>query len=236
MKPYDPARTLVSLHIPKTAGTSFTDALTAWFGPDDLHFHYRAKDGSLPVLTQERPGLCVHGHFNRVRGFGGRASYPGASQFIVFLRNPFDRFVSQWLYLHYQVQEGFVIPELDEVKDFEAWLERRKAVSDAGEDSFSFLAQLADRADPADPADPAAVFGSDYVAIGLTERYDESLALFAAQLSKTAPPSSWVNRARGEAGPFAGWRDAHEKAFPLEYAVYAEAVRRFEQALADRGL
>lgn len=233
MTPYDPSRTLVSLHIPKTAGTSFTDALTSWFGPDDLHFHYRAKDGALPVLAEERPGLCVHGHFNRVRGFGGRASYPHANQFIVFLRNPFDRFVSQWLYLQYQLEEGFVIPELDGIDDFAAWLERRRAASETGEDPFSFLAQLADRTDP---PDVAATFGSDYVAIGLTERYDQSLALFAAQLGKTPPPSSWVNRARGEAGPFASWRSQHEQAFPLEYAVYDEAVRRFDRALVDHGL
>jgi hypothetical protein len=233
MKPYDPSRTLVSLHIPKTAGTSFTDALTTWFGPEDLHFHYRAKDGTLPALVEGRPGLCVHGHFNRMRGFGGRASYPNANQFIVFVRDPFDRFVSQWLYLHYQLEEGFVIPELDGSPDFETWMARRREAAEAGEDGFSFLAQLAD---PVDPANVAGAFGPDYVAIGLTERYDQSLALFAAQLGKTAPASSWVNRARGAAGPFAGFRAAHERGFPLEHAVYAEAVRRFEAALAERGL
>ncbi len=233
MTPYDPSRTLVSLHVPKTAGTSFTDALTTWFGADNLHFHYRAKDGTLPQPIAERPGLCVHGHFNRVRGWGGRASYPGANQFIVFLRNPFDRFVSQWLYLHYQLDEGFGIPELADAPDFATWLDRRRAAGETGEDPFSFLAQLAD---PVDPSDVAATFGPDYVAMGLTERYDQSLALFAAQMGKTAPPSSWVNRARGEAAPFADWRGEHERAFPLEYAVYAEAVRRFEQALAEHGL
>lgn len=233
MTPYDPSRPLVSLHVPKTAGTSFIDALTTWFGPEQLHFHYRAKDGTLPELVEPRPGLCVHGHFNRVRGFGGRASYPGANQFIVFLRNPFDRFVSQWLYLHYQLEQGFVIPDLADGPDFGTWLDRRRAAAEAGEDPFSFLAQLAD---PADPGDVAATFGPDYVAIGLTERYERSLALFARQLGKTAPPASWVNRARAEAAPFADWRSAHARAFPLEYAVYDEAVRRFDQALAEHGL
>lgn len=233
MKPYDPSRTLVSLHVPKTAGTSFTDALKTWFAPDDLHFHYRAKDGSLPELVAERPGLCVHGHFNRVRGFGGRASYPGANQFIVFVRNPFDRFVSQWLYLHYQLGEGFLIPELDDRPDFESWMAKRRDAAERGEDGFSFLAQLADAIDPANV--PGA-FGPDYVAIGVTERYDQSLALFAAQLGRPAPEASWVNRARGEAGDFAGYRATHEQSFPLEYAVYDEAVRRFEAALVEHGL
>ncbi|WP_396595202.1 sulfotransferase family 2 domain-containing protein [Brevundimonas sp. R86498] len=233
MTPYDPRRTLVSLHVPKTAGTSFVDALTTWFGPEHLHFHYRAKAGTWPELTSGRPGLCVHGHFNRVRGFGGRVSYPDANQFIVFLRNPFDRFVSQWLYLHYQLEQGFVIPDLADGPDFGTWLNRRRAAAEAGEDPFSFLAQLAD---PADPSNVAATFGPDYVAIGLTERYEQSLALFARQLGRTAPAASWVNRARGEAAPFADWRPAHERAFPLEYAVYGEAVRRFDQALADHGL
>ena len=38
MIPYDPSQPLVSLHIPKTGGTSFTKVLEQWFG-DRIYLH-----------------------------------------------------------------------------------------------------------------------------------------------------------------------------------------------------
>ena len=35
-----------------------------------------------------------------------RDYYPGARQFIVMLRDPFDRFVSTWRYLQFQIRSG----------------------------------------------------------------------------------------------------------------------------------
>ncbi len=62
MIPYDPSQRLVSLHIPKTGGTSFTKVLEQWFG-DRIYLHYP----DLPHLTRlapNQPGLLAHGHFN----------------------------------------------------------------------------------------------------------------------------------------------------------------------------
>ena len=39
MRSYDPARLLVSVHVPKCAGTSFAELLRSWFGAR-LHLHY----------------------------------------------------------------------------------------------------------------------------------------------------------------------------------------------------
>ena len=40
MKPYDPQKPLFSYHIPKCAGTSFSEVLKAWFGRGFCqHYH-----------------------------------------------------------------------------------------------------------------------------------------------------------------------------------------------------
>lgn len=238
---YDPARPLFSLHVPKTAGTSFRNDLEAWFGRDRLHFHYRGDQGEAPTKAQLRPGLCVHGHFNRLRGIGVRQYYPEADQFIVVLREPYDRFVSTWRYLHFQIRSGVAVPAFADRPDLAAWLDsRRRELEATGEDPFSFLAQLAD---PVDPAAPAAAFGPQYLAVGVSERYVETVELFAAVLGRTPPAAetrlnlaSEPHRAGdpAEAGP--DLRAAYERAFPLEYKVYEAALARLAAGRHDLGL
>lgn len=238
---YDPERPLFSLHVPKTAGTSFRNDLEAWFGRENMAFHYRGDQGEAPPRAALRAGLCVHGHFNRLRGIGVREYYPQADQFIVMLRAPFDRFVSTWRYLHFQIRSGVSVPDFADRPDLRTWLERRIAAgADVREDPFSFLAQLADAADP---ADPAAVFGRQYLAVGVSERYAESVELIAAVLGR-APPAAVtrLNRAdeahrRGDPeSDHAGLRQVYAEAFPLEYAVYEAAVARLEAGRRALGL
>jgi hypothetical protein len=238
---YDPNRPLFSLHVPKTAGTSFRSDLEGWFGRERMAFHYRGDRGEAPAKAQLAPGLCVHGHFNRLRGIGVRQYYPGADQFIVILREPFDRFVSTWRYLHFQTRSGVHSPEFADQPDLATWLERRiAATADVGEDPFSFLAQLAD---PADPADPSAVFGPQYLAVGVTERYAESVELFAAILGQRPPAevtrlnrADEAHRADDPRADHAGLRELYARAFPLEYAVYEAAVARLDAGRRALGL
>jgi hypothetical protein len=237
---YDPARPLFSLHVPKTAGTSFRNDLEAWFGREQMAFHYRGDQGEPPARAALRPGLCVHGHFNRLRGIGVRQYYPQADQFIVFARDPFDRFVSTWRYLDFQVRSGVSVPEFVDRPDLATWLDRRRQATEAGEDPFSFLAQLAD---PTDPADPAATFGPQYLAVGVTERYAQSVELFAAVLGREPPAQ--VTRLNGAGEPHRAGdpdaerpdlRAAYVRAFPLEYAVYEAAVARLDAGRRALGL
>jgi hypothetical protein len=239
---YDLAQPLFSLHVPKTAGTSFRKDLEAWFGPDRLALHYRGDQGEPPARATLAPGLCVHGHFNRLRGIGVRQYYPDAGQFIVLLREPFERFVSTWRYLHFQIRHGVHQPDFADRPDLATWLDRRRRAAEGreAEDPFSFLAQLAD---PADPAAPAAVFGPQYLAVGVTECYAQSLELIAAVLGRTPPEEvTRLNRADephragdpAEARP--DLRQIYERAFPLEYAVYAAACARLEAGRRALGL
>jgi hypothetical protein len=238
---YDSARPLFSLHVPKTAGTSFRSDLEAWFGRDRLAFHYRGDQGEAPARAQLRAGLCVHGHFNRLRGIGVRQYYPEADQFIVLLREPYDRFVSNWRYLHFQVRSGVAVPAFADGPDLATWLDRRRReLESTGEDPFSFLAQLAD---PADPAAPAEVFGPQYLAVGITERYAQSMELFAAVLGRAPPAAetrlnlaSETHRAGDPDADLPDLRAAYARAFPLEYAVYEAAAARLDDGRRRLGL
>jgi len=238
---YDPSRPLFSLHVPKTAGTSFRNDLEAWFSRGNMAFHYRGDQGEAPARAELRPGLCVHGHFNRLRGIGVRQYYPSADQFIVFLRDPFDRFVSNWRYLHFQIRSGVSVPDFVDGPDLETWLERRRRAFEAdGQDPFSFLAQLAD---PVDPSAPETAFGPQYLAVGVTERYAQSVALFAAVLGREPPSEvrrlNLATEAHREGDPDAArpdLRGVYERAFPLEYEVYGSAVARLEADRRARGL
>jgi len=238
---YDPGRPLFSLHVPKTAGTSFRNDLEAWFGRDQLALHYRGDQGEAPTRAELRPGLCVHGHFNRLRGIGVRQYYPQADQFIVLLRDPYERFVSNWRYLHFQIRSGVAVPAFADTPDLPTWLDRRRReLETTGEDPFSFLPQLAD---PTDPAAPAEVFGPQYLAVGVTERYIESVELFAAVLGRAPPPvETRLNRAGDphragdpDAEP-PDLRDLYRRAFPLEYAVYEAAQVRLDDGRRRLGL
>jgi len=161
--------------------------------------------------------------------------YPAADQFLVILRDPFDRFVSNWRYLQFQVRDGFRVPELDDQPSFAEWLARRRAAAEAGEDPFSFLAQLPARPEP---ADPAAMFRQGFVGVGVTERYAETLRVFAAALGKAAPDAvtrlntaTDAHRAGETHDDLSAWRAEYERSFPLEYAVYAAAVARLDADL-----
>lgn len=238
---YDPARPLFSLHVPKTAGTSFRNDLEAWFGREHLAFHYRGDQGEAPPHAELKPGLCVHGHFNRLRGIGVREYYPEADQFIVLLRDPYDRFVSTWRYLHFQIRSGVSVPAFADRPGLATWLDsRRRALEATREDPFSFLAQLAD---PTDPAAPATVFGPQYLAVGVTERYAQSVELFAAVLGREPPRAetrlnlaSEPHRVGDPDAEGPDLRDAYVRAFPVEYAVYEAAVARLEDGRRSLGL
>lgn len=108
MKEYDPNKPLISIHIPKCAGSSFSNILISWFGKG-FHPHYYdeklnnpPKQYSLYDKLFEKKfkfGMCIHGHFNNDRKIGVRDYYPKIDQLITIIRNPFDLHVSNYFYV-----------------------------------------------------------------------------------------------------------------------------------------
>ena len=108
MKQYDPQKPLFSIHIPKCAGSSFSEILKTWFGRGFLRHYPNDKRNKAPkrhhlytgLFTKSlRPNLCIHGHFNNQRSAGVYDYYPEADQFITILRDPFDLHLSTYFYV-----------------------------------------------------------------------------------------------------------------------------------------
>ena len=114
MKTYDPRKPLISIHIPKCAGSSFSHILEVWFKGGFLpHYHnekldeppkkYNLHTGNF--FKKLRQGICIHGHFNNKRGNGVRDYYPEVDQFITIMRNPFDLHISTYFYVKREAQK-----------------------------------------------------------------------------------------------------------------------------------
>ena len=96
MRPYDPTRLLVSIHVPRCAGTSLGMWLAKVF-PERLHLHY--PDTAPPECLQYSAGWCVHGHFfHHVWDIGAHSYYPQSDQFITVLRDPLQMMISSYRY------------------------------------------------------------------------------------------------------------------------------------------
>lgn len=226
---YDNNRALISLHVPKTAGTSFANELRSWFGEANVHLHYRTDAGVMPVAVPMRAGLCVHGHFNALRGLGVAEYYPSADQFIMFLRDPFERFISQWRFIHQRYAEGLPLggggaPNAS----VEAWIHERAVAFNEGRDGYSFLAHFPK---PVDPANAAGIFDMPFVSIGIVEEYEVSLKAMAERLGFAVPPSlARVNVGVGPRGDYGHLRPLHERLFAFEHEIYALVAARVTAA------
>lgn len=99
---YDKHQPLISVHVPKCAGTSFSSILESWFGKNLMFHYYDEARGTPPKKHQiptPLPGpLCIHGHFNHKRGTGFEDYYPELNQRIAVVRDPWDLHLSNYFY------------------------------------------------------------------------------------------------------------------------------------------
>lgn len=193
---------LISLHMPKTAGTSLAQTLRVAF-PDpgacqteyvDQPMQYSRWCRRLRALRAGLAGrgalpdnlTCVHGHFLPVKfriAAGARAV-----RYVTWLREPVDRLASHY---HYWIRDYDGLDPRQPLRNRvlrERWSFERFAL---GAELRDLYHEYLWRFDPA---------GFDF--IGITERYDEDLQQMARRfLGGTAvPASALVNPLRGESG------------------------------------
>lgn len=101
--------TIISLHMPKTAGTSFKASLMSHFGhgyqtdndfpiskpPEVRHREALAMGGALSTLELDKVA-CIHGHFLPVKYLALSAVKP--LTFVTWLRDPVARLLSHYNY------------------------------------------------------------------------------------------------------------------------------------------
>lgn len=230
----DEAPPLVSLHLPKTAGTSFAAALAGGFAGG-----YRTDYADLPMQqprwARRRQALagarrlraggglrgvrCVHGHFLALKYRLALAG--GGARFVTWLRDPVERLAS-----HYQFWRR------DYAGDDPAQpLRNRVVAEDWTFERFALGRELRD-------VYAEYLWGvplSRFEFVGITERYDEDLEAFARRYLDGG--ATGVTVAHALANPARG--DGRYRIDPglrrrIE-AHHARDVALYRQALARRG-
>ena len=109
---YDKNKPLFSLHIPKCAGTSFSNVIKRWFHLGYIRHYYNRKLDKDPVVSTRYKmvkkflPVCVHGHFNEKKNLGVFDYYPDASQFITVVRDPLELQISLFNYVATNFKNG----------------------------------------------------------------------------------------------------------------------------------
>lgn len=107
---------LISIHVPKAAGTTFKQVLRQVYNPDEIFFDYPHKGNNRNrMLIQPKPEVrIIHGHFPAPKY---NQKFPEAKK-IIWLRNPIKRLIS--LYFFWKTWQILVANDelnLEQLKD-----------------------------------------------------------------------------------------------------------------------
>jgi hypothetical protein len=212
MRTYDPGRALISIHIPKSGGTSFKEVLMHWFGRD-LYLHYYDEENNLkPKKIPLEAGICIHGHFNKTRGFGVYDYYPEAEQYITVLREPLELHLSNYFFIKKNVgrkrhfrngsHQGFPWKDVDDYLDSARSFILIHFPWEISRDNYK------------------RIFEKYFIHMGCTDQLQEFVNRLAVKLGKESIRVSTENISERDERPspraVKTWRDRHR----LEYAVY----------------
>jgi hypothetical protein len=218
---------LVSLHLPKTAGTSFAQTLRAAAGEG-----YRADYDDLPLqhgpwhqrLDAVRKGLalrgrlaadatCIHGHFLPLKYRIALGTRP--VQYITWLRDPVQRLVSHYAYWRRDYDGSDPAQPLRNRMLREDWSFERFALGPEMRNAYRQY-----------------LWGFDLARfdfIGITEHYESDLHRLGALLGcEPVPAASLVNPECGDDGYTIepGLRQRIERCHAADVALYRRAVER----------
>ena len=196
-----PQRLIVSLHIPKTGGTSFGAVMEqAW--PGGVAYFYRPGNRLTHPLLRDRDRLgdadllaeleatgirVMHGH---APADWFRDAVPDPSRYWTWVRDPVERVISAYYYLQGRARR---LATREDQGNGEAPRDRVRGKT---------LEQFAKRRQHRNMQTRAlAGFAlPDMGFVGITERFDESLAILGLPALENAGPKN-VNKARPEIDP-----------------------------------
>lgn len=219
---YDPRRPLVSIHVPKCAGSSFRDVLQQWFG-EALQFHYAHLNVDPREVWRRacaREGSCIHGHFHETGRLTVWRHYPEASQFITFVRDPLEVNLS---FIHYARDRYHnrgvqVVPDdqLDHILtvDIDEWL-----ASEGSMVVHSMPSRM-------DESNYRRMLDEMFVHVGVVEEMDASMAMLARTLDKPVVEMPVLNTTARK-HPVSAWAAERFRARNrLAYLIWEYALER----------
>ncbi|MDY6987424.1 MAG: hypothetical protein SWQ30_05140 [Thermodesulfobacteriota bacterium] len=225
MRDYVPEKPLISIHIPKSGGTSYQSALRMWFG-ERLHLHYfDEKNKRMPRKTKLKrgilfkrciPNLCIHGHFNPKRRFGVFDYYPDVDQFLTVVRNPVELHLSNYFHVKRNLRNA------ESWRDGKAYNLPFKDVDDYLMNTNSFMLQFF----PWDMTleDFQDTLQRHFVHVGTTSNLQKSVDIFADRLGKKTVSVPVKNVSPRDEVPSRSAIDAFRERHRVECAIYEYAV------------
>lgn len=231
--------TLIFLHIPKTAGTTFAAILRRNFPRSRVARVYPEiglSEREFKALPEaRRAGLaCVMGHFD----FGLHRSVPGRSVYATFLRDPVRQTISRyrhirasrWHPLHYMIRDGASI------EDF-----ARRTQGNYQTRALCGVEIEAGRPHPVlgeeDLARAKQNLRERFAVVGITERFDESVLLAGRSCGLRDVRYVRRNVRARSGGPelSTGALHAIEEQTGLDRALYAWAQGELDARIAQGG-
>jgi glycosyltransferase involved in cell wall biosynthesis len=232
------ARNLIFLHIPKAAGTTLHSILERHYPAASCHSIYDPDQAAKAFvqwpLERREPIRLLKGHL----AFGLHEALVGETRYITLLRDPVDRIMSHYYYamrmpthyLYAQITENRLSLQDYATAQMSDELDNGQVRLLAGVDSAASV--------PVGACDRSLLnlakshIERHFAVAGLSERFDESLALMAIQLGWDWTPayeSLNVTPERPAKGQLdAATREAIEGANPLDCELYAWAKQRFD--------
>ncbi len=226
MKCYNKEKPLISIHIPKTGGTSLQHLLRKWFG-NNLYLHYFDEiNNRMPKKQTLRPGMCIYGHFSKKRHFGIEDYYPEVNQFITFLRDPFEIVVSRYFDVKKREKKGEAFRSgkpFNLTDDIDQYLETEIQKKEYHPNILDYM--------------PVEVTFSNYkeliheyfIYIGVTEDFQFCIDKIAEKLDFPSAPLEHTN----QSPRFKEFSSDQEQRFidlhPLEYEVYNYVLENYKK-------
>lgn len=229
---------LLSIHMPKTAGNSFREAIMEAYGTDrvfrdygdwagfDEPFANRRRKQRMEAMRARRDELLqnydvIHGHFIADKYIG---LFPQVD-FATFVREPAQQTISHWRW-----QSAFTDRTSDANKEVHAevryWRELRPTLEEHFTWPFyrdhqsQFLGSLG---------------AEDLAFIGIYEEYGKSLQLFKARFGKDLGPPRYANVTKRDGGAFEVSDEVRrliKKYRAADVELYAKAKEMFDKQCA----
>ncbi len=183
-------QTVIYLHIPKTAGSTFHTIIEQQYTGEAIYSTYPAANHSFGTLDEfmalsdvEKEGIRVLlGHF----GFGIDADLPGSSIYITILRDPIERMISDFYHINRDPNHGLYELVSSGEMDMKAYISHLNSINLDNAQTRMLAGDWGDRGREPCSAQMLEVakknLASQFTVVGLTERFDETLLLLRKKL------------------------------------------------------
>jgi hypothetical protein len=241
MKDYDRKKPVISIHIPKCAGTTLREVLQKWYGKK-LYPHYfdtrrsrmrnyfdirrsrmpkkyNLKSGFFKQKFKE--GVCIHGHFNKAKSYGPLDYYPEIDQFFTFLREPFELRVSLYFHAKRQENKGRRAKQVTEnYRDVNDYLSKEVRSNPYILNFMPYEMTMDNYKE---------ILDKYFIYIGLTEDMQTSVNVLAARLGFPPTEVGRLNTAEYDEEISTEFREELRCNQPLEYAIYEYALNTYNK-------